>query len=394
MNILDKISSKECAGCFGCQNSCPYNAIKLELNEEGFYFPKIDKKKCNNCGLCIKNCPVLNNLKENDNYLTPLVFAARTNDSKLLLKSSSGGIFGEVAKEILKQGGKIFGAAWDCNLKLRHLKVSNNDELEKLLGAKYIQSNIGFIYREIAKEAAQRIVLFSGTPCQVKALKLFLMDKSDTVKNNIITCDLICHGVPSTKIFEIYLSFLEKRYKSKISEIYFRNKNKGWGNYYVEAVFKNKKRYKKSHRLDFFMQYFLSDIFLRESCYSCVFSKVPRVGDLTLGDLWGALRKYHNSKGVSVVLVNSIKGKKIIKQLKKNNRIKIKEYPLSQVLISNPRASRHVIKTSRDLSFFQEILNEEESFEGIIKKHIKPNMILYFAFKSKQKIKDLFFSRF
>ena len=395
MNILDKISPNECTGCFGCQNSCPKDAIKLLLNEEGFYFPKIDKKKCDNCGLCIRKCPLLNNYNDRDNkYSNPLVFAARTNDSRLLLKSSSGGIFGEIAREVLLQNGMVFGAAWDYNLKLQHVGISDEKEMEKLLGSKYIQSNINFTYRKVAKEAVKRKVLFCGTPCQIRALNLFLKDTAEEAKNNILTCDLICHGVPSIKVFEIYLDFLEKKYKSKISEIYFRNKSKGWNDYCIEVVFKNGERYKKSHRLDPFLQYFLSDIFLRESCYSCKFSKIPRTGDLTLGDLWGALKKYYNPKGVSVVLINTLKGKEMIEKLKREKKIKIEKYPFEQILASNPRIDGYEIKTARQKKFFQDISENKKTFEKIILDYNNFNGFFYFLFKIKQTIKDLIFPHF
>ena len=202
INIKDK---SKCCGCSGCMNICPKNAIIMKEDKNGFKYPIVDKEKCINCGLCEKVCPILNNKKEQQKEIK--AYACYNKNIEERLKSSSGGIFILLAKEILKRNGIVFGAAFDENFNVKHISIDNEKDIEKLMGSKYVQSNMGKVYKEV-KEFLEngKYILFSGTPCQIEGLKKFLKKDYD----KLYTQDIICHGVPSPKIWQMYLEYQKK----------------------------------------------------------------------------------------------------------------------------------------------------------------------------------------
>ena len=302
------IDDKECVGCQACKNICPRNAINMIQKEDGFCVPEIDENKCINCKLCEKVCPVLNVKKEEDGL--PESYACINNNEEIRMESSSGGIFTLIAEEILNEDGIVFGVSFNENLELNHVEVRNKENLKFLRGSKYLQSNIGNTFKLAEDYLKQnRKVLFTGTPCQIEGLKCFL--RKDY--NNLYTQDVICHGVPSRKVFEKYIN------ENKAKKIYFRNKeNKGWNNYQVLIKTKNSQKY-INHEKDLFMRIFLSDIALRKSCYNCKFKKKHRVSDITLADFWGinkVLPEMNDEKGTSLVFLHSKKGREIFEKIK------------------------------------------------------------------------------
>ena len=328
---IDIIGKERCAGCFGCYNSCPEDAITMKLDDDGFYMPEIDREKCTECGICEKHCPVIT--VKNVNSPKPKFHAARTNDAELLMKSSSGGIFGEIARYVLGKGGVVYGAGWNEKLELVHKRIDGVSKLPSIMGSKYIQSDIGRTYTEIIALAREgRMVLFCGTPCQVAALNLFMDDKT---RQNVLECDLICHGVASTSVLNYYL----KGFKREVKDISFRSKKNGWADFSMEIRFLDG-NYLKSHKTDMFMKGFLKNIYLRKACYDCPFASMPRHGDVTLGDLWGAEKEYYDHNGVSIILENSPDGGKVIEQLVKAGKIKVKDYPGEKAIQNNPRIAR------------------------------------------------------
>lgn len=201
------ICTKECSGCGACFSICPKNVITLIPNVEGFLFPVVDSEKCINCNLCAKVCPV-NNI-DTSNSKTPEAFAVQAND-EIRLKSSSGGVFTVLASYIFKQGGYVCGAAFDDSGKICHQVIYQENDLRLLQGSKYVQSAIGNTYKEVKNLLCSgKLVLFTGTPCQVAGLKSFLGKNYD----NLITADLICHGVPSPKVFQKYIAELVPQMK-------------------------------------------------------------------------------------------------------------------------------------------------------------------------------------
>ncbi len=305
---------KRCNGCHACASICPQKCIKMVANDEGFLYPQIDKTRCVKCGLCIKTCPLLHKQIKRQNK--PQRYACFNKDINVRMQSSSGGIFTLLAEEIIKGGGHVFGAAFDENLKVKHICVSEISQLQKLRGSKYVQSEIGDCFlkaRTLLNEGKK--VLFTGTPCQIGGLKNFLGKDYD----NLWLQDIICHGVPSPLAWEKYKEHLSKSFNSNINKVAFRDKSTGWLNYSMKIDFENGQSYKTLHGNDEFFKIFLKDVCLRNSCYDCAFKGEQRASDITLADFWGADRGYKKTfddKGLSYVVIHTQKGMELFNKIK------------------------------------------------------------------------------
>ncbi len=303
----------QCSGCGACASVCPNGCITMIPDEEGFLYPSIDKERCINCSLCSKRCPVINKAERLNKEI--LSYAARAKDEEILLKSSSGGIFPLLAKSILSEGGVVFGAAFCQDFSVKHRFIQSEEELPLLQGSKYVQSEIGESYiqaKALLEEGRQ--VLFTGTPCQIGGLYAFLNKNFD----NLITQDIICHGVPSELVWKSYVATLEEEAHAKLSSAYFRDKKLGWKNFSLSCSFENGTKYSRSHREDLYFKAFLMNMCLRPSCYQCAFKDKYRQSDITLADFWGIENicqefNYHN--GASLVIINSQKGKRLFNSL-------------------------------------------------------------------------------
>lgn len=323
----------DCTGCMACYNSCSHNAIEIVNDKEGFLQLVVKEDKCVECKLCENSCPVMTPLELRNS--SPLVYAAWHKEDRCV--SSSGGAFSAFAKMVLTQGGIVVGAAFDRDLHLKHIAIDSVEGLASLRGSKYVQSEIGDtlkIIRQYLNDGKK--VLFCGTPCQVAGLRGFL--KKDF--ENLLTADLVCHGVPSDSVFQNYLKKLNNRLginkrKERIEKNEFRKCN-GW-DITPSIVFANKKRY--LYNVDaLYMEAFDKGATFRESCYLCRFATIPRVGDVTLGDFWGIGRhgnrfKHNVTKGVSLILVNSEKGRKALSAIGED--MFLEERPLQEALIEN-----------------------------------------------------------
>lgn len=303
-----------CCGCGACEQICSKHAISMRPNKEGFLYPKLEESLCVDCGLCSKICPELHTADSLNPTGYPLAAQAKAN--KVLDNSSSGGIFSVVAEYVLNNGGVVVGAELTENMKVRHVIVDNVQELNKLCGSKYAQSNTSNIYKRVKELLQQgRFVFFTGTPCQVSALKLFLRRPFE----NLLTADLICHGVPSPLMFNMIVEYLEKKYKGKVMDYQFRSKKlTGWSRVSACTMLINGKikhiYYNEMMRA--FFQAFLDGHVLRMDCYQCPFTRTERAGDFTMADFWSL--KSTNPKfprqhrGVSMILVNTEKGQSIL----------------------------------------------------------------------------------
>ena len=306
-NTMRVITDKnKCTGCMACVNICPKHCIHAKSDDEGFIYPDIDKSECIECGLCKNLCQ-----GSHTPYQKGTAYACINNDEKARNESSSGGIFTLIAEYTLNQNGIVFGAAFDENLNVHHIKAENKEQLKKLRGSKYVQSNTGSILRQ-AKEALTngKLVLFSGTPCQISGLKAFLGKEYD----NLITQDIVCHGVPSPMVWQEYLkhqSFVNNKDINKNTPPSFRKKDSGWKHYSVSLSFSDNSDCVILHHDDLFMKSFLKDLSLRPSCYQCPVKSKKCESDITLADFWGIeniLPEMYDDKGTSLVLVNSEKG--------------------------------------------------------------------------------------
>lgn len=324
----------DCTGCWACYSICPQNCISMVFDEEGFRYPQISHEKCTQCNKCISVCPI-NKDKLTTNYGKPIFYTAISKSKETLKESSSGGVFSILAEHIILQGGFVYGCIIDENMKVKHIGTNSIDEIKRMRGSKYVQSDINKCYFEIKKHLVSgKKVLFSGTPCQISGLKHYLsIDYS-----NLLLVEVVCHGVPSPVLFGKHICYLNKKHKGKVVHYEFRSKKKfGWGSenrtYY--EVSKNGK-IKGFHPV--FAEYFSAFFYglsLRPACYKCKYSTPKRAGDLTLGDFWGYWAKYKKyfPQGISVVGINNNKGKEIFDEV--SSRMEIDEISYSEATKTN-----------------------------------------------------------
>ena len=303
MTILFQ-NREQCCGCEACAQKCPQQCISLKGDKEGFLYPSINQKKCIECGLCVSVCPFHNSFAPKN---PQNAFAAINRNENIRRDSSSGGVFSALANSVLVDGGVVFGAMFDENWNVVHGFIEKNDELSKLRGSKYVQSRIGKCY-EVAERFLKdnRRVLFSGTPCQIAALKKFLGKDYD----KLITVDFICHGVPSPKLWRWYFDLVKKR--GSIVSINFRNKDNGWKRYnFAVDYVQNNVSIRAFHREDPYMIAFLDDMSLRPSCNNCQAKAGRSQSDITLADFWNVdkvVDGIDDDKGVSLLLGNTANG--------------------------------------------------------------------------------------
>lgn len=312
--MIDKVSVDACTLCGGCRNACPTDAISYAREHRGFAYPVIDPDKCVGCDRCERVCPVLApGSRSQEGY--PTAYAARTKDEEVRRTSTSGGVFYELASLVLGEGGMVCGAVFDEGFHVRHILSDRREDLVRMMGSKYAQSDMGSCYREIKQALAKGVtVLFSGCPCQVAGLRCFL-GRDDP---HLILVELICHGVPSDSLLQTYISLREKQYGAALERLEFRNKDLGWHRSAVKMEFANGKVYREPGELDAYGHGFYGNITLKESCYHCRFRNFSAGGDIILGDLWGAevsMPRADDNKGLSALLVLSDKGQAQVERL-------------------------------------------------------------------------------
>lgn len=298
------LSSKyDCCGCETCAQRCSHKAIIMTRDKEGFLYPHINIEQCTNCGLCEQVCPIINQAEQK----IPIVaYAAKNNDEKTRLLSSSGGIFTLLAEKIIADGGVIFGAKFDEQWNVVHDYVETIEALADFRGSKYVQSRIGDIYISVEQFLKLgRKVLFSGTPCQIAGLKRFLIKDYQ----NLVCIDIICHGVPSPLVWQKYIQQLDI---DNITHVKFRDKTNSWKNYEVVVNSGTSEIIRETIRQNVFMKLFLSDLCLRPSCANCPAKAGKSHSDITIADYWGIEHvhpEFDDDKGCNLVIVNSEKGK-------------------------------------------------------------------------------------
>lgn len=340
--MINIIHKKDCCGCSACVQSCPKQCISLYEDKEGFLYPKVDNSICIDCGLCEQVCPVLNQAEERK----PIeVFAAKNPNEEIRKESSSGGIFTLLAEQTIDYGGVVFGVKWNEHFEAIHAYTETKEGLADFRGSKYVQSQVGETFKQAEQFLKQdRQVLYSGTPCQIAALKLYLKKKYD----NLLTVDIICHGTPSPGVFRWYLSeelqmtaarqndkkpkfsnpssitsiakadILAKEQGFRIKDIRFRDKQLGWRKYSFALTLENLSSI-QNNRISIssplnenaFLRGFLANIYLRPSCYACPAKSGKSGSDITLADYWGIhniMPELDDNCGVSAITINSTKG--------------------------------------------------------------------------------------
>jgi acetyltransferase-like isoleucine patch superfamily enzyme/coenzyme F420-reducing hydrogenase beta subunit len=339
----------------------------MSRDPEGFLYPKIDVKACSDCGRCEQACPMVEgNRPPVERHLEPLVFAAWNTQSDVRLDSTSGGVFSALASRMWEQGGYVAGAVYAADQTVIHIVTNEPRKIDALRSSKYLQSYAGGIFQEIHRLLTKgEKVLICGTPCQVAGLYGVLGNDHE----NLVTCDFICRGVNSPKVFLKYLEMLERKYGAPTTRVKFKNKTHGWHRFSTRVDFANGRTYIEDFHHDPFMQGYLKhNCFARPSCYTCRFKGRPRLADITLADFWG-LNRIHpeldNDQGTSAVLLNSEKGRKFFNNV--GNSLRTHECTLEEVAAGNSALHQSLEERPGRDQFFADI--DRMPFDQLSQKH-------------------------
>ena len=307
MNIVEELSRNKCTGCGLCSKICPINCISMKEDTEGFLFPNVNTLKCVNCNKCINNCPVLSDSTSSSSFNETQYYAVINKNEDELKLASSGGVFSALADYIIRENGSVCGCVYNQKMEAIHVVTKERKTINQMYGSKYVQSNILNCFELIKSRLDNgELVLFSGTACQVAALKSYIGEDYEL----LYTVDVLCHGVPSPGLFRLFVNHFNSKGIGRVVDIKFRDKEKkGWGSEHRTSV-----KYDNGKKVWPFMPAYFSAFFygidLRESCYQCKFAGTKRVSDLTIGDFWGSWKKYGKrfKDGISVISINSSKG--------------------------------------------------------------------------------------
>ena len=391
-NLVDKL---HCSGCSACASICPHEVISMQMDNEGFADPVIDENICINCALCEKVCPGLHQsiLK------SPLsVNAAKAKADNLRLESSSGGIFSILANNVLEHGGLVFGAAFDhSDWHVYHKYIDKKLDLHELRGSKYVQSDITNCFKEVKKALNDgREVLFTGTPCQIAGLRSYISLTNKSKSNLLLCVDVICHAVPSPLAWRKYLEQRvseHNRHKNSelkdIKKIDFRNKDTGWKNFSIYIEFIDNMKYSAIFQEDNFMKGFLRELYNRPSCHDCKCKNFNSGSDITLGDYWGIdtlVQEMDDDKGVSLVIINTEKGKNAFDIL--SDKMEICVSDLKDAIIRNQAIVVSTSTHQNRTKFFRKI-HKSKNFDKLVYKMLRLPMnqrIISFVRKYLRKI--------
>ncbi len=358
----EKIGNSRCTGCSACAEICPKSCISMRRDKDGFLYPSVDESKCIQCDACLRACP-LNSM--NGSSVIKETYFAKNQDDDIRMISTSGGVFSALAENTVENGGIVFGAVFSEDFKaVKHTGTDRKENIAMFQGSKYVQSDMGDSFREVKEELEKgRPVLFTGTPCQINGLNAYLGKNY----SNLITCDIICHGVPSPFAYEKYISELESGARSKPTAVSFRDKTEGWKSYSFKVSFKNGKEYRKLNVEDPYLSAFVSNLDLRPSCHVCNAKGINRTSDLTLGDFWGidiVCPEKNDGKGTSVIFANTEKGLCLIEKLK--DWLDIEKIKFEDAVQKNSSYFESAAKNNRADSFMKDL--KKRSFENSIKK--------------------------
>lgn len=363
--MISIVEKSKCCGCSACMNVCPKNCITMVKDSEGFLYPQVDKTECVGCRLCKIICPIFHPIEKEEFEVE--AYAAINSNLETRKNSSSGGIFSLLSEHVINHHGVIFGAALSDDCKsVHHVAVVDAADLHKLRGSKYLQSQVGDSYVLVKKYLDEgRLVLFTGTPCQIGGLCAFLRRDYD----NLYLQDIVCHGVPSPEVWKKYVEYREAAASSCVQRTYFRHKKYGWNKYSVQFKFLNCTEYLSPFSDDLFMKGFLNNLYLRPSCYHCAFKGLHRLSDITLADFWGiqaVLPEMDDDKGTSLVLINSVKGQVLWNAISKES--KFAKVDVEDALRYNPSAIKSVDEPEKRRHVMDEIWSEP--FEFVINKYL------------------------
>lgn len=363
-----KIVEKDCCGCRTCKQVCKFNAISVVTDKYGFEQMKVDASKCVECGMCEKVCPALNVELGTERYSCGAAYAL---DENVKFQGSSGGLFGVFARRVIADGGIVYGAAFDENLKLKTMSAETVDELIPLYKSKYLLCDTNNSFEEMKTKLDEgHKVLYCSSPCQIAALKLFLNKNYE----NLLTVEFVCHGVGSQSLFDRSIAYTERKMSAKIKKVVFRYKVKRASSryYYIYYCEKKKKNFVKKDLYLFFPYYnaYCQQLACRESCYNCKYATEYRVADITIGDFHN-IEKYDTTidrfAGVSMFVCNTSKGEEFFQSIKDKLFVKKFEWV---VLRSNNRFSSGENRPKKQRDFMNSVATE--SFDVTVKKYLNP----------------------
>ena len=309
---------EDCCGCTACVNICPKSAIAMQPDGLGFLYPVIDETKCIKCGLCKKVCAFNADYDKNDNFEEPYVYAVRHKDINEIATSRSGAVFIALSDWILANNGVIYGVGYTGHFRVVHKRAVNKPERDEFKGSKYVQSDLTGVFRQVKADLkAGLLVMFSGTPCQTAGLNSYVGKK---LRETLYLVDIVCHGVPGPFIWRDYLAYLERKHGDKICWVNFRDKQLyGWTAHQESFKFVN-----GGGKMTFTYTFY-KHIMFRHSCGVCPYTNTRRPSDITLADFWGWEKTdptfNADDKGVSLVLINTEKGRKLFEAVKDNMNI-------------------------------------------------------------------------
>ena len=404
--MISITQKQDCCGCNACAQICPKQCITMQEDDEGFLYPRVDTENCIDCHLCEKICPVSNHGTERK----PLkVYAAINKDEEVRKQSSSGGIFTALAEQVIKQGGVVFGARFDERWQVKHDYTETMEGLAAFRGSKYVQSRIGNTYQEAEQFLkVGRKVLFSGTPCQIAGLRNYLRKEYD----NLLAIDFICHGVPSPMVWRRYLKEEVARQCDRknsvlshpiheedvlVEGISFRDKTMGWKKYSFALTLSTTNG--SGDKIQFcscspmtkneYLRGFMSNVYLRPSCYSCAFKCLKSKSDITLGDFWN-IRLYNkhldDNQGLSLMLLNNSRGLCLANAI----RSEVAFYSIPNYDINSNFALMNSVVASNKRSCFYDLYNTHDSFIGLIRDILKLNFkekVKLYMLKIKRRLK-------
>lgn len=375
---------KNCTGCSACANICPTNSIKMQETQEGFYYPAINNTTCVNCALCITTCPV-NTDYENQNTDAPIYYIVQ-NEDQIRLNSTSGGFFHAAADYTLQHGGLVAGAGFDSDVSVKHLAVTDKQDLQCLMGSKYVQSQTGDIFTKVGESLKNgTLTLFTGTPCQIAGLSSFL-DSKNIKKDKLLLLELRCFGVPSPGLFRKYIKYIERIYGKQVKNVNFRDKKFGYAASTVSVTFHDESKISNNYKIKTYSKTFFARLNMRLSCYECRFREVEKsYADFIVGDFHtfkSVDRKWDDDLGTSFVIVKTDLAKRVWSQL---DTIRYEKLSVAAGEIRNP------IQPECRKDFFDD--SRKMEWESLLRKYCPEDKRDFFAARLKPVIQRIPFSK-
>lgn len=385
------LGEDRCTGCGTCANACPKNCITMEANEHGFLMPQINTEQCISCGICKYKCPQLKSL---DIGLygaeEPETYAAQSLDIDIRYNSTSGGIFSELARWIIYQGGYVVGVIYGEGNEIYHYVTNKETDIQNMRQSKYAQSDKRLVYPQVRELLLKhKTVLFVGAPCEVAGLLAYLGKRYDT----LLILDFICLGANSPLVYKKYLGYLTKKYNSDIERVWFKYKKFGWEQFATRVEFSNNRVYIGDRYRDLYMRgYIQKSLYLRTCCYDCKYKSFPRLSDITVGDFWGVSKVFPDidrSYGVSAVCVNTEKGRGAIATIA--DRLLLRQCEMKDIAAQNSNISKSTAVAVDNTVFYNDL--EKLGFRKAVLAHTKEPCIVRIKRRLKFYIRVIKFKR-